>query len=131
MLKILGMQFPYKYKYADMSAELLFEENDCFIFDVEAPICWWTDFSGERTKLRLAYFAPDEIERQGMKFPIQTIVRGNVFLSYQQIVEICEDYVSGAYTDENSGWFAEREWSDFCETLLDIKGIRDLVQEEK
>ena len=52
MLKILGMQFPYKYKYAGMSTELLFEENDCFIFDVEAPICWWTDFSGERTKLK-------------------------------------------------------------------------------
>lgn len=129
MLKILGMQSPYK--YVDRSAELLFEKNDCFIFSVQAPIYWWVDFSGERTKLNCPYIEPGTVQRQGKTFPVHTIVNGTVFLTYQQIVELCEDYVAGAYKNENSGWIAEREWNDFCETLLDIKGIRDLIQEEK
>lgn len=130
MLQILNTMYPYKYKYVEMSGEELFEENDCFIFDVEAPIHWWVDFSGERTKLNIPYVEPATVKRQGMELPVSTKVRGNVFLTYQQIVEMCEDYISGAYTNENTNWFAEREWNDFCETLLDIRGVRDLVQED-
>ena len=108
MLRILSMQIPYNYK-PTVSAERLFEDNGCFIFEIEAPILWWAEFSGERI----------------LYAPVSTLAKGTVFLKYQDIVEICEDYISKQY--ENSDFGTEREWRDFCETLLDIKGIRDLI----
>ena len=115
MLRILNMQIPYKYNVG-ISAEQLFADNACFIFEVEAPLLWWADFSGER----ILYNISTNVRG--------TIVSGTIFLPYKDIIEICEDYVSGYYTKSDFG--IKREWTDFCETLLDIKGVRDLVQEE-
>lgn len=126
MLRILNMQIPYKYK-PNISAEKLFEDNACFVFEVEAPIFWWAEFSGERVNIRVSNFTKKRLE----KLPFSTPVRGQVFLTYQNIVELCEDYIDGAYTKERSKWIAEREWTDFCETLFDIKGIRDLIYGEE
>lgn len=112
MLRILNMQTPYKYK-PTISAQRLFKDNGCFMFEVEAPILWWAEFSGERI----------------LYTPVSALVRGTIFLNYQDIVEICEDYTLGWY--DNTGFDTARDWKDFCETLLDIKGIRDLVQEDK
>ena len=122
MLKILNMQIPYKFK-PHISAEQLFEDNGCFIFKVEAPAFWWIDFGGERTNI--------QANRVSTESTLSTLVRGNIFLHYHDIVEICEDYIAGAYRKENTKWIAEREWTDFCETLLDIKGIRDLIFEKE
>lgn len=125
MLRVLNMQIPYKYK-PHLSAQQLFEDNACFVFEVEAPIYWWAAFSGERVNL----CTPCKLKGPMKKLPLETVGQACIFLHYQDIVEICEDYIDGAYTNIQSNWIAEREWSDFCETLLDIKGIRDLVQEE-
>ena len=122
MLRILNMQIPYKYK-PTISAKRLFEDNGCFIFDVEAPAFWWVDFGGERANINANFV--DATSR------LSTLVRGNIFLPYQDIVELCEDYISGAFKKENTKWIAEREWSDFCETLLDIRGVRDLLYGEE
>lgn len=125
MLRILNMQIPYKYK-ADVPAEKLFEDDICFIFEIEAPIYWWADFSGERTAFELPDITQN-FEKRKNKIPISTMVKASVFLTYQQIVELCEDYVTGVFITQ---WPTEREYADLCETLLDIRGIRDLVQED-
>lgn len=110
MLRILNMQMPGIYT-PDTPASKLFDEDACVIFEVEAPILWWAEFSGDR-----------------ILTTVSTQVNGKIFLQYQDIIEICEDYIAGCY--KKSVFGVEREWADFCETLLDIKGVRDLIQEE-
>lgn len=127
MLKVLSMQSYFRYK--DVPAEVLFEKNLSFTFLVEAPLYWWIDFDcGLKFGFNLSEFS--ELDKKHV--PMSTNVRAYVCLSYQEIVEICENYIEGVYeyTDKSYQWPNEREWKDFCETLLDVHGIRDLVQEE-
>ena len=126
MLRILNMKIPYEYK-PKVSAKKLFEDNACFVFEVEAPIYWWAEFSGERVNL----CTPCKLKGPMQKLPLDTLGQACIFLHYQDIVEICEDYIDGAYTKERSKWIAEREWTDFCETLFDIRGVRDLLYGEE
>ena len=127
MLKVLSMQSYFRYK--DVPAETLFSKNLSFTFMVEAPIFWWIDFDyGLKFGFDLSEFSEYEKENA----PMSTCVKAYVCLSYQEIVEICENYVDGVYKYEDKyyQWPNEREWRDFCETLLDIHGVRDLVKEE-
>lgn len=134
MLKVYSMGYPYQYEHIDMSPQELFDDNNCFILGIEAPIYWWLEFNGERARVILPY-TPKNIDRDSLKkLPLSTTMRSNVFLHYQEIIEIVEDYILQAYSDENTKWIAGREWKDFCETLMDIRGVRellhDLIEEE-
>ena len=63
--------------------------------------------------------------------PLSTYITGCLELSYCEIIEVCENYLAGEYKYVKGYSFPnEREWNDFCETLLDIKGVRDIVTEE-
>lgn len=134
----------------------LFKQNPTVIFRIKAPIYWWVDtdwikyyfnmplsdfeFSqdewDENLSIirigRLATQNPNLSPRELMQIiPLGTIMTGTIELSYQEIIEVCENYVAGEYTYiKGYGFPDEREWKDFCETLLDIKGVRDLVKEE-
>ena len=126
MLRVLNMTVPYKYK-PDVPKEKLFDDNVCFIMEIEAPIFWWVEYSGERTAFDLKEINK-YLETKKRKVSISTSVKARIFINYQDIVEICEDYILGEYTSQ---WKADREWADFCETLMDIKGIRDLLYGEE
>ena len=139
------------------AGDLLFEENPNFRLVIKAPIYWWVDcdwikysfnmpLSDFEFELDAFQFneVPSALEELAHKFtnvterkimqllPLSAYMTGVIELSYREIVEVCENYVSGEYTYvKGYGFPNEREWADFCETLLDGKGIRDLVKEEK
>ena len=127
MLRILKVLHDYKNEFP-LSGNQLFNENKRFNFIIEAPIFWWVDVSMLTYGFELGEFS--ETERKTMS--ISTNIRACLSLTYQEIVEICEDYVQGGYKFNNEPykWSNEREWNDLCETLLDIKGVRDIVKEE-
>ena len=128
MLNVVGMGSVCCH-FSTATASELFETNAPFNFYIEAPLFWWLDFSYTKFGFELGDFS----EREKFTMSVDTIVKGVAVLTYQEIIEVCEDYVNGAYkyVASKHQWPAEREWKDFCETLLDIKGVRDLVQEEK
>ena len=63
--------------------------------------------------------------------PLSVIVKATIQLNYRDIIEVCENYVAGEYKyTKGYGFPNEEEWKCFCETLLDIQGVRDLVKED-
>lgn len=158
MLKVLKQLNVYKFSpLPDDTGDTLFKKNPILQFLVEAPIYWWVDvwFPKFNLDMPLSDFNccfdawpeqtlfmqalamevnnPNIEPRQLMQIlPMSTQVVGIVELTYQEIVEICENYVSGEYVYHLPRSFPnEREWVDFCETLLDIKGVRDFINEEE
>lgn len=125
MLQILSMRSPVSSDKIDAS-ELLYEQNPTFVFQIRAPLYWWIDFDGYKFGFEIRQF--DRFELRDM--PVSTNVTAWVSLSYKEIVKYCTLYKSDEFSDENCIWHNEREWADFCETLLDIKGIREIVKEE-
>lgn len=134
----------------------LFKQNPTVIFKIRAPIYWWVDtdwikyyfnmpfpdfefcfdafennnYYAEYTSRNLEKWK-DEPRKLMQLLPLSTYMKGTIELTYQEIIEVCENYVAGEYTYIKGYSFPDdREWADFCETLLDIKGIRDLVKEE-
>ena len=152
VIKILPNVFPQH-----SAGDLLFEENPNFQLVIKAPIYWWVDCDWIKYSFNMPlsdfefdfdafaesrYYAEymgrniakwqDEPRRLMQLLPLSTYMTGVIELSYRDIVEVCENYVSGEYNYvKGYGFPNEREWTDFCETLLDVKGIRDLVKEEK
>ena len=126
MLKILSTKV-HANKY-DIDGTSLLRLDPSFTFLVEAPLYWWIDFDGVKFGFELDEFS--DFERQNI--PLSTNVKAYVHLSYEDIVTLCTDYVYGLYDYEahTYQWNNEREWKDFCETLLDVQGIRDLVKEK-
>lgn len=133
----------------------LFRHNPTVIFKIRAPMYWWIDTDWIKYYFNMPLtdfeFCLDETvrnsevqaelikmltncktDRQRMQLlPLSAIVTAELSLSYQEIVEVCENYLNGEYNyNKGYGFPNEREWTDFCETLLDIKGVRDLVKEE-
>lgn len=155
MLRILNMNGRYK-PLPDDTGDTLFKRNADINFIIEAPMYWWLDCEFERFdfifpkkdfrfcldewKISEPYIQSMQLMVEKNKIssprklmqilPLSTIITGRVVLSYQKIVEICENYQCGEYSyqDLRNQWPTEREWKDFCETLLDIKGVRDLVE---
>lgn len=141
----------------DSSAEELFNENPIITMRVKAPMFWWancdfdrydmcmpvSDFEycldawGEGTPyIREMQFAIKETKASKRKLlqilPVSTYLEATIRMEYQQIVEVCENYCCGDY-DYNglyNQWPMSREWADFCETLLDIRGVRELLEKE-
>ena len=64
--------------------------------------------------------------------PLSTYVEGAIMLSYQEIVGVCENYNCGEYDYKElyNEWPMSREWTDFCETLMDIRGVREILEKE-
>lgn len=138
------------------AGDLLFEENPSFQITIKAPIYWWVDcdWIKYRFNMPLSDFefeldafqfneVPSAIEELANKLinvterkimqllPLSTYMTGVIELPYREIIEVCENYVAGEYNYTKGYSFPNtREWTDFCETLLDIKGVRDLVKEE-
>ena len=126
MLNVIKTTNPYL-PNVEKSADELYKENRNFIFVIEAPLYWWIDVDGMKFGFNLSYLTDFEKEHLLMRDTISAVLS----LSYQEIVKICEDYAIGSfkYTGESYQWPNEREWTDFCETLLDIRGVRDLIKE--
>lgn len=134
----------------------LFKQNPTVIFKIKAPIYWWVDtdwvkyyfnmplsdfeFSMDEWNENLPLIRYEKVVTQNPNLsprelmqilPLSTYMKGTIELTYQEIIEVCENYVAGEYTYiKGYGFPDDREWADFCETLLDIKGVRDLVKEE-
>lgn len=123
MLRILAVCCPYSSSSA--SANLLFRENKLFTFEIVAPIYWWVDFDGVKLGFDLSAFS----NKARQQLSVSTPVVAWATLSYQEIVEYCQAYINGEYIYEDKyySWVNEREWNDFCETLMDIRGVRDLL----
>lgn len=155
MLKVLRMGNVFA---KDVDSKDLFNDNPLFTFTIQAPIYWWVDIDWPKYYLNMplsdfdfCFDAFDEdaarrvAQTLGLNYgtiqnnpravmqllPLSTQVVGTINLSYQEIIEVCENYVAGEYNYQTGYSFPnDREWSDFCETLLDIKGVRDIVKEE-
>ncbi len=138
------------------AGDLLFEENPGFHITIKAPIYWWVDCDWIRYsfnmplsdfEFELDAFQFNEVpsalkelankltnvtERKIMQLlPLSTYMTGVIELPYREIIEVCENYVAGEYNyTKGYGFPNTREWTDFCETLLDVRGVRDLVKEE-
>lgn len=134
----------------------LFKQNPTVIFKIKAPIYWWVDTDWIKYYFNMPfsdfefcfdafeednYYAEytgrnlekwkDEPRKLMQVLPLSTYMKGTIELSYQEIIEVCENYVAGEYIYiKGYGFPDDREWADFCETLLDVKGVRDLVKEE-
>ena len=157
MLQVVKMNW-FNYKpIPDDTGDTLLNLNPLITFSIKAPIYWWADCDWIKYKFNMPFsdfefcldahtdpriidvmkeFADiletyEDIPRFLMQqLPLSTYVTATIELSYQEIIEVCENYVAGDYTVKGYGFPDEREWKDFCETLLDIKGVRDLVKEE-
>ena len=156
MLKILKIDGRYP-PAVDDTGETLFKRNPDINFTIEAPLYWWLDCDFEKFDFQFKKNPPydyclDEwkisdpyIQSMQLRLsqnknisdralmqimPLGTIFTGRIILSYQKIVEICENYQCGeyAYQELRNEWATEREWKDFCETLLDLRGVRSLVE---
>lgn len=156
MLRVLEMKRMTPIK--GERGEELFKENPTFQFRIEAPMYWWIDIDWPKyyfnmplydmkvctdtwtntgivpelnNMLRILAHENSGKERKIMQLlPLSTLVNAVLELNYQQVVEVCENYVAGEYVYHRHYSFPnEREWNDFCETLLDIKGVRDLIVE--
>ena len=155
MLRILSIDGKDKPNLTDTGNDL-YRTNPTLNLVIEAPMYWWLDCEFERFNfifpknglrfctdawessskeinsfINLLGRTKNFSDRQIMQIlPLSTIITGKVFLSYQKIVEICENYCCGeyAYQELRNQWPTEREWADFCETLLDIRGVRTLVE---
>ena len=126
MLKVLKLINPYR-QSIPRSGKDLFNENRTFNFVIEAPIYWWIDVDRLKYGWKLKDFSEEERRTMSIATPIKAVLS----LTYQDIVELCEDYANDMYKFDNEPyrWSNEREWNDLCETLLDICGVRDLVKE--
>lgn len=156
MLKILSVKTAQP--HLDTDGVSLFANNPTITLDIEAPLYWWVDtdwdkhffnmplsdfkfckdaFADYDTKqdiINTLEFHLNTLETEPRKLmqllPLSTMVKGIIQLRYQEIVKICRNYTMGEYTYTAPYSFPnEREWKDFCETLFDIPGIRDLVEE--
>lgn len=147
MLRILAIKCN-QFISSDDTGDALFKRDPDFVFRVEAPMYWWLDCEFERfyldfskDNLRFCLDAWDKTkydftfnvglsDRQLMQIlPLSTIIEANITLSYKRIIKICEDYQCGEYCYPSiNRWPTEREWKDFCETLLDLRGVRDIVE---
>lgn len=58
--------------------------------------------------------------------PMGTMLTSTVHASYRAIVYEVMDYLSGMYEDNSLP--VSREWKDYFETLMDIKGVRELAE---
>ena len=157
MLKVVGINCIKKPQHT--AGDLLFEENPTFQFEILAPMYWWIEVEVPKYSFNMPLedfeFCVDEfaewVEGAPIPFfknqlsqshllspralmqllPMSTYITGVIELSYQEIIEKCENYVSGEYRYYRGYSFpTEREWTDFCETLLDMKGVRDIVKED-
>lgn len=128
MLNVVGMGSVYC-SISDTTPEELLRINAPFNFYIVAPLYWWLDFNYDKFGFELGDFS----DKEKLDMSVSTPVKGCAVLTYAEIVEICEDYLRGVFKYEGQAhqWNAEREWTDFCEILLDVKGIRDLVKEER
>ena len=124
MLQVTMLR-PFSFISKDKPYKELLQENPSFILSIRAPIFWWMDFDYTKVGFNLEDFS--EEERREM--PVSTIIEGSTILEYHEIVGLCDDYINGTYKYEGSWyqWSNEREWNDLCETLLDIRGVRELV----
>lgn len=144
----------------DDTVASLIARNPELSFHVKAPMYWWVDCDFPRHGLRMpqydqqycfdAYGEVDEVSpyihqiqdiiqrtkltpRQMMQIlPLSTYLEGAVELTYRQILSICENYRCGEYDYRElyNEWPMSREWTDFCETLLDIRGVREYIEKE-
>ena len=124
MLQVMMLR-PFSFISKDKPYKELLQENPTFILSIKAPIYWWTDFNYSKIGFNLEPFS--ENERREMS--VSTTIEGSVVLEYKEIIGICDDYVNEEYKYTGSWyqWSNEREWNDLCETLLDIRGVRELV----
>ena len=62
--------------------------------------------------------------------PLSTYLEGDIELTYKEIIGVCENYCFGEYDYKElyNEWPISREWTDFCETLLDIAGVRTYLR---
>lgn len=155
---LLVSQIVIDNSYLKESFERLFKINPTFRLHIKAPMYWWLDCDFEKYHLYMPkdnfmycldswdvennpYIQVMQREvinnnltpRQLMQIlPLSTYLEGVIELTYQEILEVCEDYNWGEY--DYSGlynqWPMSREWSDFCETLMDIKGVREIIEKE-
>ena len=139
--------------FEDDNGEDLFERNPTVTFRITAPIYWWIDTDWVKyymnmpladfefcfedfPRAELIYLWYSDMDsltpRQKMQaLPLSTVVKATIQLTYRDIIEVCENYIAGEYKyTKGYGFPNEEEWKCFCETLLDIQGVRDLVKED-
>lgn len=156
MLQVLSMRWS-KIPTDNDTSNTLFNENPRVTFTIKAPMYWWIDIDWvkyrfnmprydyefcidesnrsidvQRALQELLYLLSCKSDRQVMQLlPLSTIVTAKIELPYQEVITVCENYVAGEYRYTSGFSFPnEREWKDFCETLSDIKGVRDIIKEE-
>lgn len=138
------------------TGETLFKKNQKLQFHIRAPMYWWLDCDFEKYQIVMPTgdfefcfdaWAEDAPFIRNTKFvlqnatqlsprelmqalPLSTYLDGMIELTYQKIIEVCENYQCGEYDFQElyNQWPMTREWADFCETLLDIKGVRDILE---
>lgn len=159
MLKIKSITWNTNENIAELDAYKLFAKNPSLQFDVEAPIYWWLCLSNfnihhflkdeqkldeictdkwencavlDKLKIVLEQLSVEcvinpkkELDRQLMQIlPCGAVLRGCVCMYYEDIYYLVND-TEPELMDNG----AQREWDDFIETLMDIKGIRTLCED--
>ena len=84
----------------------------------------------EQSKISIFEVASKQFRRTLEILPLGTMVQGKIILSYKDVIKYVEDYLDESLFSVDF-LPTRREWSDFCETLLDLRGVRTYVKEEE
>lgn len=155
MLKVIDIRFA-TLEHSD-DGDKLYKRNPLVQFTISAPLYWWVDVDWpkyynnlplsdfemtldcltEQQKNAVVNLWQTIIDsgaepRQIMQMlPLSTNVITSIELSYREIIEVCENYLAGEYHYEKPYSYPnEEEWTEFCETLLTLNGVRQILNQE-
>lgn len=115
MLLITDLMWSYPLDNIEVSD--LFNRNPHLTISIKAPLSWWFSlmYMTEVTVSLVSVFNSPDIN----DFRLGDMVTGALYITYQELVGMVQDYELGRYEVVR----CRREWKDFIETVLDIKGI--------
>ena len=152
MLKVITIDST-ALKIGDYSGEELFKRNPVLTFTIKAPLYWWVDCDWIKYHMNMPLnkfeFCLDNWQenspyiqqmqsliknttlepRQLMQIlPLSTYLTAMIELSYQEVIEVCENWQAGEYEYVSPYSFPnEQEWTDFYNILIQIGGVSSII----
>lgn len=124
MLRITEIQ--WHINPSGMSPNEYFKTTHCIKIFFEAPILWVLDASTQIYRFNVNL--PVLMEENGYVLnnkKLSDMVSGSIQLQYSDLIAISEDYLRGFF----DYGVCDREWKDLCETILDMYGVRTILEE--
>ncbi len=124
MLRVTAIRWPID--PSRTSPKVYFDTPSCIEIFFEAPLLWVLDASTQiyRFNVNLPMLMEESKCMLNNK-KLSDVVSGSIKLQYSDLIAISEDYLREFF---NYG-VCDREWKDLCETILDMYGVRTILEE--